>query len=198
MTASSLNLASFARTQTILSRYIEEREFQEPRLVAGVDVSYGRNAYAACVVCDGDMRVVEEHCAESPIRFPYIPTFFSFREFPPIMNVVRDTRYDVLFVHGHGLAHPRRFGLACHVGLLTQRPTIGIARGLICGSQEGDRVECDGQVVGKIFSGHVVSVGNLATLSQAYECARRFWREGLPFPLQKAHHLAERFKNNRI
>jgi len=186
------DLTRFARTQTILARCIREEECEQPERIAGVDVAYAGKAYAACVVCDLDLVIVESNLSISPIHFPYIPAFFSFREFPPLMNVLRNMEFDLLFVHGHGRAHPRLFGLACHVGLFVGKPTIGIASGLICGEIVEDKVTDKGTLVGRVWKKNIVSVGNLITLENAVAYTVLFSPHGFPLPLRYAHDLTEK------
>jgi deoxyribonuclease V len=186
------DLTRFARTQTILAHFIQEEECEQPERIAGVDVAYAGMAYTACVVCNKDLVIVESNSSISPIHFPYIPTFFSFREFSPLMNVLRNMEFDLLFVHGHGRAHPRLFGLACHVGLFVRKPTIGIASDLICGEIVGDKVIDKGTLVGRVWKKTIVSVGNLITLENAYAYTVLFSPQGFPIPLRYAHDLTEK------
>ena len=81
-------------------------------------------------------RVVEECVASRPLRFPYVPGLLSFREGPALLAVLRRLRSepDALLFDGHGLAHPRRFGIACHVGLIAERPAAGCAKSRLLGA----------------------------------------------------------------
>lgn len=109
-----------------------------PRLVAGLDVAYagdgrgiGDRVAAAVVVIDtATLAVVERATALATTTFPYIPGLFAFRELPVLIEALRALRVtpDLLLCDGHGLAHPRRFGLACHLGLLTGLPTAGVGK----------------------------------------------------------------------
>jgi deoxyribonuclease V len=109
------------------------------RLVAGVDASFSRDGtrcIAAAVVWDVDVgSAVEQRLAIQPVRFPYVPGLLSFREAPAIIAALRKLRCepDAIMCDAHGLAHPRRFGLACHVGVLCRRPTIGCAKSVLVG-----------------------------------------------------------------
>lgn len=109
------------------------------RLVAGVDAAFSRDGtrcIAAAVLWDAAAReVLEEHTAVRPLRFPYVPGLLSFREAPAVLAALRKLAQepDAVMCDAHGLAHPRRFGLACHVGLLCQRPTIGCAKSVLVG-----------------------------------------------------------------
>lgn len=106
------------------------------RTAAGLDVSYeydgdtGR-AVAAVVVLDvATLEVVETAVAAGPVTFPYVPGLLAFRELPVLTEALERLTVtpDVLVCDGYGLAHPRRFGLACHVGVLTGLPTFGVAK----------------------------------------------------------------------
>ena len=106
---------------------------EQPRFVAGVGVSppdaRGRLTAAVVLMSLPDLNVIQVHRSTGRATFPYVPGLLAFREAPlllPAMNLL-ETRPDFVFVDGHGLAHPRGFGLACHLGVLTGIPTIGCA-----------------------------------------------------------------------
>ena len=111
-----------------------------PRYVAGADISLDRGSdhgYAGVVVIDAStMETVEESGATAEIRFPYVPGLLSFRELPALEHAWRALRRipDVLVFDGAGYAHPRRFGLACHGGVLFGLPTIGCAKSILVGT----------------------------------------------------------------
>ena len=109
-----------------------------PRLVAGLDAAFAsERCIAAVVVWDLRERcVVEQRVVVRPLRFPYVPGLLSFREAPGLLAALRRLRTepDVLVCDGHGLAHPRRFGIACHVGVLTGLPTVGCAKSRLVGA----------------------------------------------------------------
>lgn len=109
------------------------------RTVAGVDVAYekeGDRVFAAVVVLDARTLEVIDEAAQA--CFPYVPGLFSFRELPPIVAAIEQlaTEPDLIVCDGHGRAHPRRFGLACHLGWLFDRPAIGCAKTLLVGAHE--------------------------------------------------------------
>jgi len=111
-----------------------------PRLVAGADVSMERFShfgYAAIVVIDlQTMETVDEAAAAAELRFPYVPGYLSFRELPPLDLAWRQLtlRPDLVVFDGHGYAHPRRFGLACHGGVAWDVPSIGCAKNPFIGT----------------------------------------------------------------
>ncbi|HSR66458.1 MAG TPA: deoxyribonuclease V [Acidobacteriota bacterium] len=110
-----------------------------PRRVAGVDVSYDKESgesFATVVVLSfPQLQVVEEQISSLPTPFPYLPGLLSFREIPAILPAFAKLqgRPDLVFVDGHGQAHPRRMGIATHLGLWLEMPTIGIGKSRLCG-----------------------------------------------------------------
>ncbi len=109
------------------------------RRVAGADVSYTRRAprlFGAVVVLDAETgEVLERVSAAAEARFPYVPGYLSFRELPCLLRAFDKLRTppDLVIADGHGWAHPRRFGLACHLGVLLDVPTLGCAKSPLVG-----------------------------------------------------------------
>jgi len=172
-------------------------------LIAGVDASYkGDTAYAACVVMNRDLEIVDSASTTIEARFPYVPGYLSFREAPGLLSAVsKVSGFDVLMVNGHGIAHPRRCGLASWMGLEVDRPTIGVARRPLVGEVGKIRgvltpLIFDGLTVGaevKRSEGApiYVSVGHRIDLESAVRITRETWRRGrLPEPLRSAHQEA--------
>src|SRR5512139_1108981 len=113
---------------------------QRPRTIAGLDVTYaGDRLAAAVVVIDAaTLEVVEESVAEGSPAFAYVPGLFAFRELPALEKALTRLSItpDLLVCDGHGLAHPRRFGLACHLGVLTGLPSMGVAKNHLVGTYD--------------------------------------------------------------
>jgi len=114
--------------------------FRPIKHVAGVDVSIDRihaTGRAAVVVLSfPDLALVESRTLERRVEWPYVPGYLSFRELPLLLDVFEtiDITPDLVLVDGHGIAHPRRFGIASHLGLFLDIPTIGCAKSLLCGA----------------------------------------------------------------
>ena len=114
----------------------------QPSQIAGVDVAYiretGESVATVAVLGFPDLRLLDSATAQVETPFPYIPGLLSFREIPPILEAFRllSTPFDLVFVDGHGKAHPRRMGIASHLGLWLEKPTIGIGKSLLCGAYE--------------------------------------------------------------
>ncbi|MCF8104385.1 MAG: deoxyribonuclease V [Desulfohalobiaceae bacterium] len=122
------------------SRIVREGGFQGLRYIAGLDVGYCKKipntVQAAGVILDRHgLRVVDQIVVRDKVLFPYIPGFLSFREAPVLYRVVKRFALspDLILCDGQGLAHPRRFGLASHLGLLLDLPSIGVAKSRLLG-----------------------------------------------------------------
>jgi len=115
-------------------------EVMPPRLIGGADVGFeqgGEVTRAALVILEyPSLKVIEYQVARIATTMPYIPGFLSFREVPALQAAWDQLQHrpDLLFVDGHGVAHPRRLGVASHFGLLVDVPTIGVAKQRLCGS----------------------------------------------------------------
>lgn len=111
----------------------------EPQLVAGADVAFDRarkTAYAAVVVIELEsLATVDVATAATPVSFPYVPGYLSFRELPALDAAWNKLarRPDIAILDAHGYAHPRRMGLACHAGIVFDLPTIGCAKSVLVG-----------------------------------------------------------------
>jgi len=192
-------------------RVVREGAPADVRRVAGLDISVGRGSAggrgAAVVVRYPEMEVVEQAVVEARVGFPYVPGLLSFREIPVLLAALREVkeRPDLLLVDGQGLAHPRRFGLACHLGLLLDMPAVGCAKSRLCGdhaplaAEAGARVPLtDGdEVIGVVLRTRdgvapiYVSVGHRIGLDEATAWALRCCRGyRIPEPLRLAHMAA--------
>jgi len=170
---------------------------------------------AAAVLCDADtMEVLQVAHCRRVLRFPYVPGLLSFREAPAVIEAVgRLSRPpDLLMCDGQGLAHPRGLGLACHVGLWLDVPTIGVAKSRLCGRHRplGPRRGCkvqlkhNGKIVGAVLRTRdnvkplYISVGHHVTLDDAVtwtlRCGRGF---RLPEPTRQADQAVGRLKHMR-
>ncbi|MBD2022448.1 deoxyribonuclease V [Leptolyngbya sp. FACHB-36] len=125
--------------QSLRSEIVTTDQFGTIRYVAGVDVGFeddGTVTRAAVAVLKlEDLTLQDRAIARRPTKFPYIPGFLSFREVPAVLDALQRLHVlpDLLLCDGQGIAHPRRFGIACHLGLLTDLPAIGVAKSLLVG-----------------------------------------------------------------
>jgi deoxyribonuclease V len=195
-----------------LQRKLAGRVREEPlagpvRYVAGTDCAFldgGRRIVAAAVLCETrTWQTVATSEVVRPCEFPYVPGLLSFREAPAVIETVRrlPERPGLLMCDGQGRAHPRGLGLACHVGLWLEMPTVGVAKSRLCGeyrtpgSRKGNRARLmlDGEQVGLVLRtrDHVrplfVSVGHRVTLNDARRWTLRACRGvRLPEPTRRA------------
>ncbi|ABA20443.1 Endonuclease V [Trichormus variabilis ATCC 29413] len=122
---------------------ITQDQFTQPvQYVAGVDMGFEADGTisraAVAVLSFPDLQVVETSLAYRPTSFPYIPGFLSFREIPAVLDALEkiQTKPDIILCDGQGIAHPRRLGIASHLGVLLNIPTIGVAKSLLIGRHE--------------------------------------------------------------
>ncbi|MFO7250096.1 MAG: deoxyribonuclease V [Actinomycetes bacterium] len=164
-----------------------------PRLVAGLDVAYAKDderLAAAVVVLDAaTLEVVESVTTVGRAAFPYVPGLFAFRELPTLVTALERLTVtpDLLVCDGQGVAHPRRFGLACHLGVITGLPSIGVAKQSLVGEHAEPAaprgawapVRDAGEVVGRALRTRTgvrpvfVSVGHRISLAAATELTLR-------------------------
>jgi deoxyribonuclease V len=131
---------AIAIQQQLRQEVIASDQLGPVRYVAGVDVGYDLaeniTRAAVAVLSFPDLQLVEHAIARRPTTFPYIPGFLSFREVPAVLDALEKLSLtpDLLLCDGQGIAHPRRFGIACHLGVLTNIPAIGVAKSRLLGS----------------------------------------------------------------
>ena len=188
-----------------------EDDFDDVRLVAGTDVGFedgGAITRAAVVVLRfPELTLVEHTISRGPTTFPYVPGLLSFREAPAILEALGrlEARPDLLLCDGAGYAHPRRFGLACHLGLLSGIPAIGVAKSRLIGrhapvpDERGawQPLEDRDELIGAVLRTRpgvqplYISVGNRISLASAIDWTLRCTRGyRLPETTRWAHRLA--------
>jgi len=190
---------------------VRQDDFSHIETVAGLDIGFedrGKTTRAAVVVLRfPGLDLLERALARCPTSFPYVPGLLSFREIPAALDALAKLRVepDLLLCDGQGYAHPRRFGLACHLGLLTDLPSIGVAKSRLIGThgtldpQKGAQtgLRHDGELIGTLLRTRngvrpvYVSVGHRIGLETALDyvlaCTTRY---RLPEPTRLAHRLA--------
>ncbi|MCD6520233.1 MAG: deoxyribonuclease V [Anaerolineae bacterium] len=200
---------AIALQRELVSRIIQKDVLPKITTVAGIDVGVkGGVARAAVVVMRfPELEIIEHVRAELPLAFPYVPGLLSFREAPAILEALAKLEHDpdVLIFDGQGYAHPRRMGIATHIGILLDHPTVGCAKSRLCGTFEEPGIErgsyswlWDGkEIIGAVVRTRTrvkpvfVSVGHKMRLESAIDlvlqCGRGY---RLPEPTRWAHRLA--------
>lgn len=206
---------AIAVQRELAAKVIHEDRFAPINYVAGVDVGFEENGTvtrAAVAVLDFPQLSLREHVvARLPATFPYLPGLLSFREIPAILAAFAQLQLqpDLILCDGQGLAHPRRFGMACHLGVWLDRPTIGVAKKRLCGVHGEvpntraasvpllDKEETIGAVLRTrpdvkplyVSLGHRVSLPTAVRFVMA--CVTRY---RLPETTRHAHHFASEVK----
>lgn len=192
---------------------------QPIRYVAGADISFNRGSdvfYAGFVVFRyPDMKLCGHSLAVSKTTFPYVPGLLSFRELPALLKCWQQMplQPDVILLDGHGVAHPRRMGIASHFSLWVNRPTIGCAKKLLVGMHGTLGQEAGSQAI--IYDRHetigvalrtrtrikpvYISAGNLLALEDALQITRHcVRRHRMPEPTRLAHLLVNQLRRGEI
>lgn len=197
--------------QQLRARVIPEDTLGTVQYVAGVDVGF-ENANtitraAVCVLRLSDLELCAQAVARRPTSFPYVPGLLSFREAPAVLEALDklDRLPDLLLCDGQGIAHPRRLGIASHLGVVTDLPSIGVAKSRLLGTH-GEVPEQKGawtplydgdEVIGAVLRSRArvtplyISIGHRVSLETAIGYVMRcVTRYRLPETTRRAHHLA--------
>ncbi|GMQ81336.1 MAG: deoxyribonuclease V [Rhodothermia bacterium] len=196
---------------SLRERVVIEPLIIEVQLIAGIDVSVKNNRVrTAIVVLDLDnLSQVDSVTWEGPAVFPYVPGLLSFREIPAILPALEllSVTPDAIMLDGQGLAHPRRFGLACHLGVLLDIPSLGVAKSRLTGTYkepgetkgESSTLTKKDEILGAVLRTRTnvnpvfVSVGHKMELADALKLTlASTGRYRIPEPTRLAHHLSRR------
>jgi deoxyribonuclease V len=182
------------------------------KTLAGVDVAYqektGEAKAAVVVLAFPELEIIEQAVMTRPISFPYVPGLLSFREAPAVLDAVGSlrTRPDLLMCDGHGYAHPRRVGLATHLGIYLDMPSVGCAKSRLIGSYDEpgptqgslSPLTDHGEVIGMVLRSKTgtrplfISIGHMIDLATAVDlvtlCLRGY---RLPEPTRLADKLSK-------
>ena len=215
--------AAMAEQAALAARVRIENDFGAVNFVAGVDVGFEAEntiARAAIAVLSfPELELVETAIARRPVMFPYIPGLLAYREVPVILEALEklERAPDLLIVDGQGRAHPRRFGIACHLGVLLDMPSIGCAKSILVGRAEipENRIGAwtplihQNEIVGAVLRTKLdtkravnpvyVSIGHRVDLETALDfvliCCRGL---RLPEPTRYAHNAASGGKESSV
>jgi deoxyribonuclease V len=210
------DVAALRAVQDELAQRVRVKDgFAKPlRTIAGFDVGFeddGATTRAAAVLLDANtLQPLETQLVRQPTRMPYIPGLLSFRELPALLEALSllSTEPDLCFIDGHGIAHPRRLGIAAHFGVATDLPTIGVAKKVLVGESSTalhdmrgafTTLRDKGEQIGWLLRSKVgclplvVSPGHRVAMASAPEMTMRFVTTyRLPEPTRLADRLASR------
>ena len=207
----------------LAQKVIKEVQFEEISYIAGVDISNEifkpdkRKLYAAVVVLSfPELEIVEKSSYSQITDFPYIPGLLAFRESPFIIKALEKLKIkpDVIIVDGHGIAHPRKLGIASHIGVSTGYPTIGCAKSILVGTPKKNLLPQRGSCVPLVWHDEIignvlrtkdnaapvyVSIGHKIDLEKATEivlaCTKKY---RMPEPTRLAHQYANQLRKAGI
>ncbi len=201
--------------EELRKRIILKKGFSKTERIAGADISFSKKsnrAYAVVIVFSfPELKILEEQRAIGSLKFPYIPGLLTFREGPLLVEAFKKIKIepDVIIFDGQGIAHPKRLGLATHMGILLDKPTIGCAKSKLIGTyQEPERekgsyslLKDDGEIIGAVLrtkediSPIFVSPGHRIDLKSSIEIVLKCLRGyRLPEPTRQAHLLVNRLR----
>ncbi len=179
--------------ERLREKIILEDDFST-NIIGAVDVSYrDRVAYGALVLMNPEGKVMRVIRKIMPVNFPYIPTYLAFREEPIIREMLKEVDEEIiLLIDGNGILHPRFFGLASHVGVKNNIPTIGVAKSLLLGEIRENKVYFGRRQVGwfvksGVKRGIYISPGHRISLKTSLALVKKFLHYKMPEPLRLAH-----------
>lgn len=203
--------AAVALQQSLRQKVITVDQLSAVQTVAGIDVGFedeGATTRAAVAILSfPDLQLVDRVVARLPTTFPYVPGLLSFREVPAVLKALEKLKQlpDLLLCDGQGTAHPRRLGIACHIGLLTNQPAIGVGKSLLVGTYRDVPDEKGawtplihkGETIGAVLRTRVgtkplfISPGHRISLETAIDYVMRCTTKyRLPETTRQAHKLA--------
>jgi len=201
--------------EELRKRIILKKDFSKIKKIAGADISFSKGSnrtYTAVIVFSfPELKILEEEYTIGSLSFPYIPGLLTFREGPLLVEAFKKIKIepDVIIFDGQGIAHPKRLGLATHMGILLDKPTIGCAKSKLIGTyQEPEKgkgfyslLKDSGEVIGAVLrtkedvSPVFVSPGHKIDLKSAIEIVLKCLRGyRLPEPTRQAHILVNKLR----
>jgi deoxyribonuclease V len=165
----------------------------------GTDVSYkGNIAYCSAVIINSNFDLIASVNVKCIVKYPYIPGLLFLRESGPLLSTLRLLRiqsdFDMLLVDGQGILHPRKCGLASYIGYAIDKPTIGVAKNILCGSFRKDHfIEYNGSILGYVYKKEgrkpiYISIGHKISLRKSIQIVQKLTKAGqrTPEPLRIA------------
>jgi deoxyribonuclease V len=206
-----MNIRDLKKEQARLAKkVIVKDDFEEINYIGGCDQTFiGNKVISAAVVMDyKTMNVVEKKYATAEAPIQYIPGFLSYREGPAIVEAIAklSQKPDILLVDANGILHPLRIGMASHMGILLDMPTIGVAKTLLAGDEKEGIIMMEGEKRAVVLKTKehskpiYVSPGHRVSLKTAEEVVKKCMVEGhkLPEPLHEAHKYSNKVRERML
>ncbi len=198
--------------ENLAKKIILKNDLKEIKLIAGFDLAFSKNKIFCCgVILNRELELIEKKFSEEVENFPYIPGFLAFREGPIIIKTYKKlkSKPDIIFIDGHGIAHPKFFGIASHIGLLLDKPTIGVAKNKLIGEYEEpknvweeEKLLFKNKHVGWVLKTKkdckpiFISPGHKISLEKSLELTKKCLKGfKLPEPLRLSHLEVNKFKD---
>lgn len=197
---------------SLSDRVVLEDLFESSEKLGGVASSYFSNRVVSGTIIYEYGQILEEKYAVEKIAFPYRPAFLMFTEGTSSVNAIKklSCKPDLIFVNGHGIAHPRKAGLACYIGVLTGIPTIGVSKESLVGEykepkyeKKAEKLVLNEQQVGWVLKPRAtispifVSPGNGISLKSCLDITKKFIKNRkLPEPLELARDYSKKVKEH--
>lgn len=203
-----INISALKQEQRELAKQVSCKDafdFKNAKLYGSiVTETIGKEILAAAVVLDENFDVIEKKFSTQKAKFPYIPGFRAFRELPVMLDVYEklEEQPDVFFILGHGIAHPQGLGIASHFGVMINKPTIGIAKKIMFGEEQENKVFHGKKIIAEKLQTKegakpiYVSPGHLISLESAVELVKKLTKKPhkLPEPIVQARKFAKELR----
>lgn len=196
-----MNLEKLKKEQIKLAKKVKIKDdFEKIELIAGCDQAFKeKDVFSVVVVLDKDMKEIEKADAQVKAPIPYISGFLSYREAPAVVEAFTklNQKPDLLMVDANGILHPRRIGMASHLGILLDVPTIGVAKNPYVGEVKGDKIYYNDKLRGVLVKTKTgskplyISPGHRISLKTAVEIVKKCLKD--PHKLPEPLHLAHRY-----
>ncbi len=212
--SNQFRLDKLINIQNEISNKVRLIKCKKPDTVAGVDVGVKEQVLIAAIALFSysSLELINVAWAIKKETFPYLPTFLAFRELPVILKAYKklNKEPDLIFVDGQGIAHPRKCGIATHLGVILDKPTIGCAKSYLCGEFEMPEkkrgawkpIKFEGKKIGAVLRTRdyvkpiFVSPGNKVNFSDCIKYVIHTTRFRIPEPIRYAHMFANKIKRN--
>ncbi len=214
-----IKIDKLIKIQNKLAKKIVLKPFKLPEkyYLAAFDISFiGNEGYGVCVIVNEKMSIVERLTTKKTVSFPYIPTFLAFREIPILVELYKKIKFkpELILVDGNGTIHPRRCGIAVHFGIITKKPTIGVAKSHLYGKYKEPQnkrfsysqvYDEDNNAIGVAIRTKenskpiFVSPGNMIDINSAVDVLKKLTLQyRIPQPLRLAHIEANRYRKSKL